>query len=485
MIAPLRLAVFDELKLNFEKYVARAPRARVRLAHLRDLDPRTLKDRIDQGWLIPSYFTNLPKFLTSIYPHFPHPSRQLRSTKHFWDTPRNIRHHMENLASEIFPGECLLEDLLHLDTEVIRKGDGGGLLNRVGTLELLGMVFPEFLWDKVGRFPSGESGDRRRVFIDELVAGVGFVRTQEDMKEIDIHAVLEHRRGGTMMRTYGYSFANVWEETYPELVIHVTSSEGYWKQKISVERFLRHFPYIETRNNFKELTYKRICLFPGGASLLVIHNGAVQSLFVEHFPELPVRGAFEGYWKNKLKRNLLVQHLMVDYDLKSKEDWYRVSVNQYSHAYGKRICSANLMNLLKFWHPEEDWRRDRLSGKNKRARQRYLGLKLMELFQDEVVFEDYLVNVMDRVVIFDFYFPGLGLVIEYQGEQHYGDVLKWVSFQEQKVKDEDKRRICVEQGLKLVCVPFWWDGSLGELQKIFKEVPLKRKQHKQQDHPLI
>ena len=66
---------------------------------------------------------------------------------------------------------------------------------------------------------------------------------------------------------------------------------------------------------------------------------------------------------------------------------------------------------------------------------------------------------------FDFYIPELNICIEYQGEQHYrpvnfggiSDEEAYNNFLKTQYHDEIKRNYCVDNNIKLVCVPYWED----------------------------
>eukprot|EP01124_Arcella_intermedia_P032892 TRINITY_DN7760_c0_g1_i1.p3 TRINITY_DN7760_c0_g1~~TRINITY_DN7760_c0_g1_i1.p3 ORF type:complete len:175 (-),score=60.22 TRINITY_DN7760_c0_g1_i1:26-550(-) len=153
------------------------------------------------------------------------------------------------------------------------------------------------------------------------------------------------------------------------------------------------------------------------------------------------------------------------YEVRRREDWYRLSVNQFAVVCGKVVKKGYLVNLLSFWVPEEEWEVERFSLKiNKRARQKYLGLKLRELWEQEVILEDYVVEGEDgKMWRCDFFIPGKRIVVEYQGEQHYVGIPIWHSLEGQRRNDNEKRRICQIKGWNLVDVPYWWDGKLDSL----------------------
>lgn len=63
----------------------------------------------------------------------------------------------------------------------------------------------------------------------------------------------------------------------------------------------------------------------------------------------------------------------------------------------------------------------------------------------------------------DVYVPDINLALEYQGKQHYVNIL---SVGEQKLysqRDEEKRAICERAEITLIQVPYWWDWKKESL----------------------
>ena len=63
----------------------------------------------------------------------------------------------------------------------------------------------------------------------------------------------------------------------------------------------------------------------------------------------------------------------------------------------------------------------------------------------------------------DVFIPDLKLALEYQGEQHYHDVYPFAPHWDYSERDEEKRRVCLENGITLIEVPYWWKGDKGSL----------------------
>eukprot|EP01124_Arcella_intermedia_P018529 TRINITY_DN2552_c0_g2_i12.p1 TRINITY_DN2552_c0_g2~~TRINITY_DN2552_c0_g2_i12.p1 ORF type:complete len:253 (-),score=66.90 TRINITY_DN2552_c0_g2_i12:10-768(-) len=241
-----------------------------------------------------------------------------------------------------------------------------------------------------------------------------------------------------------------------------------------MDRFLLcYFSGVRTQEELVQITAREFAKCALGCAMLKQDGDTPQSLFYQSYPELVFRHgrkAFHGYW-SQAGNNYLLFKVMKEYDVRDVEGWYRLSNEQISESYGKMISKKYVIKLLEFWYPDEEWKGERFSEvMNRRCRQKFLGLKLRELFQKEMVLEEYLLKVPGRkCVILDFYYPGLGLVVEYQGEQHYYNIYKWVTMEEQMKRDEEKRSICLQNGYKIINVPFWWDGTSLQLKHILQE----------------
>jgi hypothetical protein len=61
----------------------------------------------------------------------------------------------------------------------------------------------------------------------------------------------------------------------------------------------------------------------------------------------------------------------------------------------------------------------------------------------------------------DVYIPQLKLGFEYQGEQHYSYHFLYGDPQLQQRRDAEKKAKCVEVGITLIEIPYWWDRKSG------------------------
>jgi allophanate hydrolase subunit 1 len=68
----------------------------------------------------------------------------------------------------------------------------------------------------------------------------------------------------------------------------------------------------------------------------------------------------------------------------------------------------------------------------------------------------------------DVYVPSMSLALEYQGVQHYYKHYLW-RFEEQVMRDKEKREACKNAEIHLIEIPYWWDKSSSSLMATLKE----------------
>eukprot|EP01125_Pyxidicula_operculata_P009166 TRINITY_DN3035_c0_g1_i1.p1 TRINITY_DN3035_c0_g1~~TRINITY_DN3035_c0_g1_i1.p1 ORF type:complete len:107 (-),score=22.63 TRINITY_DN3035_c0_g1_i1:27-347(-) len=65
---------------------------------------------------------------------------------------------------------------------------------------------------------------------------------------------------------------------------------------------------------------------------------------------------------------------------------------------------------------------------------------------------------------FDVWIPSLNLAFEYQGEQHYFPITAFsANTDAYNLRDKEKDLLCLNNGITLVQIPYWWKGDLDSL----------------------
>lgn len=71
---------------------------------------------------------------------------------------------------------------------------------------------------------------------------------------------------------------------------------------------------------------------------------------------------------------------------------------------------------------------------------------------------------------FDIWLPKLKLAFEFQGQQHFVDVLSTGQSKEMRDRDSEKRVACVRAGITLVEIAPDWDGSTEAVEAAIRAV---------------
>jgi DNA ligase-1 len=161
--------------------------------------------------------------------------------------------------------------------------------------------------------------------------------------------------------------------------------------------------------------------------------------------------------------------------------WYRVSYTQIRKTGGDGLLKIypSLGFALKLAYPEFPWDMSKFPLRNKKAAQRWLVTLVKRLVIAYMkrsgipitVVEDYRDNPLlrlegsNRNLELDIYIPELNLSLEFQGEQHFQDFpnSKFRSLAQQQYIDIEKKKLCEENGITIVYVPFWWDETADSL----------------------
>eukprot|EP01124_Arcella_intermedia_P026011 TRINITY_DN4792_c0_g1_i1.p1 TRINITY_DN4792_c0_g1~~TRINITY_DN4792_c0_g1_i1.p1 ORF type:complete len:410 (-),score=76.14 TRINITY_DN4792_c0_g1_i1:20-1249(-) len=177
----------------------------------------------------------------------------------------------------------------------------------------------------------------------------------------------------------------------------------------------------------------------------------------------------------------LVSYASRHFHVSDPIDWYRVSSRQMNQVGGSAILKylGGLGPALQVVHPEEAWDLPRFSLRTKKSRQRWVRVLLQQILPSGVeLFEDYLHPDLlwdpstKLPMELDIWVPKFQLALEYQGEQHYHEFSVFNSLASYIKRDIKKKQRCIERGITLVTVPYWWDGKKESLACIlFREIP--------------
>eukprot|EP01124_Arcella_intermedia_P005806 TRINITY_DN13419_c0_g3_i1.p1 TRINITY_DN13419_c0_g3~~TRINITY_DN13419_c0_g3_i1.p1 ORF type:complete len:411 (-),score=50.74 TRINITY_DN13419_c0_g3_i1:290-1453(-) len=364
-----------------------------------------------------------------------------------------------------------MKDWKSLDPKLLNDYNGRRL-QEAPFLDILERHFPEYSWNQISRYPHRAPHPDQRIYLDRWVSAcLAHVATHDLLLQIDYKLFSRLPGGATILTFHNGSPRAVFHHAYPECPARSVkgSYDGAGKQRLFIDDFIvRFFSGVSKQAHLTEMTNKQLLEFPGGHRIMFLHGNSPQSFFSHVYPELVprYRTVSHGFWKDS-EKTALMHNLIKAFKLRRMSDWCRLSLEQCSMVFGNHVHKKNMVQLLERWYPEEGaWGLRLFEKARKRAKQKFLGLKLVELFKNEVLFEDFVVKDGLRTYVFDFYMPNRKLVIEYQGEQHYYSVLKWVPLEQQQIRDKEKKAICDNNHIQLVEIPYWWDWTLLSLSQI-------------------
>ena len=75
-----------------------------------------------------------------------------------------------------------------------------------------------------------------------------------------------------------------------------------------------------------------------------------------------------------------------------------------------------------------------------------------------------------RKIEFDVWYSNMKITFEYNGIQHYKpSMFGYGNLKAQMQRDEDKQKLCKENGITLFIIPFWWDYKKESLIATIQE----------------
>ena len=179
-----------------------------------------------------------------------------------------------------------------------------------------------------------------------------------------------------------------------------------------------------------------------------------------------------GHWGESANVAEFVEAVRQTYAIKTKEDWYRVSLNQLGEITGgDRLLRlfGGLGAILAEVYPEEHWDTLRFKKRDKRAAQRFLFVQLSRLFPAYEIIEEHnhadATRLSGQTVELDVFIPALGLAFEYHGVHHYKETTAFGPIELYLERDQEKLSLCRQCEIELVVIPYTWDGKISSLRQ--------------------
>ena len=273
----------------------------------------------------------------------------------------------------------------------------------------------------------------------------------------------------------------------------------YWDDKQNIDQFLDKLKRkynLNTLEDWISLTKKQIQDNDGSNSLL--NKFSVYEIKSFGFPEGKLffnkkLQTTKGFWNDENNRSQFLEALKLKFNLKTPQDWQRLSREQIKGVGGAWLFSKKeylkntkisfevysensdsvkyeTFSLNELLHPNQ------LNVKQvfKRSSQRWLFLQVQKLFPHEEIVEDYFHSELSRktgsTVQFDVFLIKKNIAIEYHGKQHYEDIpAGFATLEQYNNRDNEKLKLCKEYGIEIIVIPYWWDNKIDSLREALKK----------------
>lgn len=288
--------------------------------------------------------------------------------------------------------------------------------------------------------------------------------------------------GGDLLRKH-HSLPSLLQQAYPEhkwFTFKFTRVPvGFWttrENRLDFMRWLQDQLSIKDMKDWNQLTADHLMKY-GGSRMLSLFGNSVYSLLKDTFPT--------HYWDRdnwSSKRSTvtidtaeqitdLIRYLESKMKIKALDDWYHVSVQKIDrHIPMASFKKTSLLQCLNTVYPSHVWDTEKLRTLPVRSSQKFLSAIVRELFPSSDVREDHHHETLSKTIMqLDLFLPKENLAFEYQGEGHYHDIYAFGHSWKQKQQDVEKKNRCLELGISLVQIPYWWDLQKSSLAATIRE----------------
>ena len=395
--------------------------------------------------------------------------------KGYWENTENIQEFVNHLKETL--NLQTVEDWNSISQKKVKELGGGSLLHSHSLYDIkcLGspMIKTLYKQPKETKAPKfWEDKHNITDFLEKLKEKLN-LKTPEDWNLLTYKHIREHG-GGNLLSLY--SMFEIKCMGCPEGKLKYSNpriSSGFWQKKENVLHFLDKLKqklYLNTIDDWNLLTEKQIRKY-GGRSLLQYYS--VYEIKCLGFPDGKLLFSKNnnsikspGYWDDINNVYQFLNDLEVKLNLKTSNDWKRLSINQIGEHGGYGLLAKYSKDEI-IKHKIEDFKP--FHKVNGRSSQRWLFLQIQKLFPHDEIIEDYFHSTISRKtgfnMQFDIFLVNRNIAFEYHGKQHYEEMPAiFAPMELYKSRDKEKEKLCKEFGIQLVVIPYWWDNSLDSLK---------------------
>ena len=401
----------------------------------------------------------------------------------YWDNENNILQFLNEIKQKY--NLNTFENWNSITYKQINASGGSRLLSKYSLYDLKCLGFPEGKFDKPNQYKSsGFWDDKNNViqFLDEIKQKYN-LNNVKDWNSITQKQIIING-GGSLFHLY--SMYDLKCLGFPDGRFLFNKPPKYWNNKENINLFLDHLKVslnLQSPEDWNSITQKQIKNY-GASSLLSkysLYDLKCMACPTNHEKfEKPHETKSSTHWNNEENRNQFIENLKQKFNLKTPQDWKRLSKRQIFLQGGSWLYYKDKEYLKKINIFFDNSNSEQISyslqellySKNlsKRSSQRWLFLQVQKLFPGEEIVEDYFHPELSREsgfsVQFDIFLTQKKLAFEYHGQQHYEDLpTTFVPLEMHQNRDIEKKSLCMKYGIKLIIIPYWWNNKLDSLRE--------------------
>ena len=402
----------------------------------------------------------------------------------FWKVTGNCQRYLKWLADQL--GVQTADDWYRITVQDFKDNHGWGLLQTYDSspTKVLTTLLPEYRL-RISQFDTRpqsfwKAKENQKSFLKELAVKLEY-KALDDWYQLTFDAVAKHGGYG-LLRQYNGSPAAAVMATFPNhdwLEWRFTNvPQGFWADESSRRRYfvwLGKRLGISRMDDWYRVNGRMIEQNYGSGLKQLIFNGSPSRAIMETFPRHKwIPWKFEvvpnRFWHDKKNRVAYLKWLSKRLGITRKSDWYEITHNRFVENYGggfidyyRYSCALAITDCF----DSLQWDIERFSILRTNQKRIYRILKrkwrdaVWEYKHPSMRFSD-----SGRAMELDIWIASRNVAVEYQGEQHFFPVPGWggeKAFAAIQRRDAEKRKRCKQLGIRLIEIPYTWDGDSKKL----------------------
>ena len=386
----------------------------------------------------------------------------------FWKDKNNLNNFLDTLKDKFKLKS--LDDWKSLTNNQVKMVPGGNsILHIYSMYDLKCMGFPDGknIFKKQMKYQYWNDMDNVQHFLAKLKQKYNLTSPYEwNLLTVD---KIRLNGGSSLLKKYSlYEIKNLGCPEGKFQNVNRKNMKGIWSDE-NINDFLQNLKDLYNLNSpedWNSITKKHI-MDSGGSGIFKRYS--LFDLKCLACPDsdlvLNSKAKSSGFWKKEENIDDFLNMISTTLNLKTFEDWKRISRSQIIALGGRGLLSNFTMeDLINRQFPDNL----EVVNSNKRSSQRWLFLQVQQIFPGEEIVEDYYHSEISREtgypVQFDVYLVKKRIAFEYHGKQHYEEVSSaFTSPEMYQFRDSEKVNLCKKFDITLIIIPYWWNNKIGSL----------------------